>query len=166
MTLIHAGEIIDDTYPLVADDAAIPASGSALIGWDRFEKEQDALGDSRSRIGLLLPNTLDVAANIDPLLAAPLLVLQFPGFADGRAYSQARLLRDRYGYQGDLRATGQAVVLDQIGELLRCGFSSLHLRADQDPQRCLAAFKAPSLRYQSASDSVPVVRFGRRAISG
>ncbi len=69
-------------------------------------------------------------ANTDPVepLAAEierfnLIVLNFPKFTDGRAYSQARLLRERLGYRGELRATG-AVLRDQLPFLLRCGFDS------------------------------------------
>ena len=69
-------------------------------------------------------------ANTDPVEAlAPqidrlkLIVLNFPKFTDGRAYSQARLLRERMGYRGELRATG-AVLRDQLPFLLRCGFDS------------------------------------------
>ena len=72
---------------------------------------------------LTLANTDDVRQFGDRLDGVNLIVLNFPKFTDGRAYSQARLLRERLGYQGELRATG-AVFLDQLPFLLRCGFSS------------------------------------------
>lgn len=76
---------------------------------------------------------LDGVARID---------LQFPKFTDGRAYSQAFLLRRRLGFQGELRATGD-VLVDQLQLLQRSGFDSAVLRADQDlaiAQRQLAHF--------------------------
>ncbi len=72
---------------------------------------------------LTLANTDDVLALGGKLAGVELIVLQFPKFTDGRAYSQARLLRERLGYAGGLRATG-AVFLDQLPFLLRCGFDS------------------------------------------
>ena len=72
---------------------------------------------------LTFANTDDVRQLGDRLRGVKLVVLNFPKFTDGRAYSQARLLRDRLGYQGGLRATG-AVFLDQLPFLLRCGFDS------------------------------------------
>jgi len=72
---------------------------------------------------LILANTEDVLQLGSRLVGVNLVVLDFPKFTDGRAYSQARLLRERLGYQGELRATG-AVFLDQLPFLLRCGFDS------------------------------------------
>jgi uncharacterized protein (DUF934 family) len=72
---------------------------------------------------LTLANTEDVLQLGARLAGVKLIVLHFPKFTDGRAYSQARLLRERLGYKGDLRATG-AVFLDQLPFLLRCGFES------------------------------------------
>ncbi len=72
---------------------------------------------------LALANTEDVLQLSPRLDGVNLIVLNFPKFTDGRAYSQARLLRERLGYRGGLRATG-AVFLDQLPFLLRCGFDS------------------------------------------
>jgi uncharacterized protein (DUF934 family) len=72
---------------------------------------------------LTLANTENVLQLGTRLHGVKLIVLDFPKFTDGRAYSQARLLRERLGYQGGLRATG-AVFLDQLPFLLRCGFDS------------------------------------------
>jgi len=72
---------------------------------------------------LVLANTEDVLQLGERLNDVRLIVLNFPKFTDGRAYSQARLLRERLGYRGELRATG-AVFLDQLPFMLRCGFDS------------------------------------------
>ena len=74
-------------------------------------------------LALALANTEDVLQLGPRLDGVNLIVLNFPKFTDGRAYSQARLLRERLGYRGGLRATG-AVFLDQLPFLLRCGFDS------------------------------------------
>lgn len=72
---------------------------------------------------LVLGNTEDVLRLGDRLNGIELIVLDFPKFTDGRAYTQARLLRERLGYAGELRASG-AVFIDQLPFLLRCGFDS------------------------------------------
>jgi len=72
---------------------------------------------------LVLPNTEDVLKLGGRLDGVRLIILDFPKFTDGRAYTQARLLRERLGYTGELRASG-AVFIDQLPFLLRCGFDS------------------------------------------
>ena len=72
---------------------------------------------------LTLANTDDVLQLGARLHGVKLVVLSFPKFTDGRAYSQARLLRGRLGYGGELRATGN-VLRDQLPFMLRCGFDS------------------------------------------
>ena len=79
---------------------------------------------------LLLANTDDVLARADDIRAARAVVLQFPKWTDGRAYSQAVLLRGRLRYAGEIRATGE-VLVDMAPLLQRCGFDAVQLRADQ-----------------------------------
>lgn len=121
-------------------------------------------------VGLLLGNDADVlAADLAATLPRVALVaLHFPHWTDGRAYTQARLLRTRCAWRGDLRATGE-VLVDMAPLLWRNGFSSAVLRADQDPadaQRALAAWTgaAPEAgdaslrfpgRYQADAQSAP-----------
>ena len=94
---------------------------------------------------LVLANTDDVLAQADAVAVAPLVVLQFPKWTDGRAYSQAVLLRGRLRYAGEIRATGD-VVVDMLPLLRRCGFDSAALRADQSAataQRMVDTLPAP-----------------------
>ena len=70
----------------------------------------------------------------------PVIAVQFPTFTDGRGYSQGRILRERMGYNGDLRAVGD-ILRDQMYLLHKCGFSSFVLRADQSPEEAVAALK-------------------------
>lgn len=158
-TLIRDLRIVADDYPRVADDAELPA-GPALLGWERWLAAKDALAARRHELGVLLPNTLDVAGAWADLDGLALIALNFPGFADGRAYSQARLLK-RLGFAGELRAVGAAVVRDQLLGLHRCGFTSFELRADQDAARALSALNEFTLAYQPAADQQNPV-FARR----
>jgi uncharacterized protein (DUF934 family) len=158
--LIRNGRIEADDYAALADDAALPTSGRVLVSLVRFQKEHDAL--AALAIGVKLPNTADVLALWPELKGLPLIALDFPGFADGRAYSQARLLSERLGYAGELRATGKAVVRDQFHFMLRVGFTAFLLREDQNAEACLAAVRDFSLSYQQASDRADTVLEKRR----
>lgn len=161
MTLIRDGAITEDDFVRLADDVAIPSAGKVLIGWDRWSAELSAPVSEAARFGVQLPNTLDVVDQWPQLQHLALIALSFPAFADGRAYSQARLLRDRLGFKGELRAVGNAVVRDQMQSLNRCGFNSFELRADQDAAECIAALHDFSRAYQPAADHLPGV-FGAR----
>jgi len=127
---IH-GNALEEAYLTLADDAALPADGAVLVSLARWQADAAAFTSRMAPVAVKLPNTADVLTLDAALLARPLLVLDFPTFADGRAYSQARRLRERCGYVGRLRATGGAVVLDQLVMLLRNGFDEVQLRADQ-----------------------------------
>jgi uncharacterized protein (DUF934 family) len=102
----------------------------------------------------------DPAGVADRLAGAARVEVNFPAFADGRGYSIARLLRERYGYQGELRAVGD-VLRDQIFYLSRVGFDAFLLREDQDAEEALAALHDFSEVYQ-ASVERPQPLFRRR----
>jgi len=100
---------------------------------------------------LTLANTDDVLQLGDRLRGVKLIVLDFPKFTDGRAYSQARLLRERLGYRGGLRATG-AVFLDQLPFMLRCGFDSFESDQKGFGQALEKARTLFSVVYQPVGD--------------
>jgi uncharacterized protein (DUF934 family) len=90
-----------------------------------------------------------------------MIAVNFPQFADGRGYSIARLLRERYQWRGELRAIGD-VLRDQLFYLSSCGFDAFELRAGQDPRAALAAFNDFSDAYQSSVER-PQPLFRRRS---
>lgn len=96
---------------------------------------------------LVWDNTTDPSEHAQAVAGAPAIVLQFPKWTDGRAYSQAVLLRSRLRYRGEIRATGE-VVADMAPLLRRCGFDSAALRADQDPQIARRALGLVPAHYQ------------------
>jgi uncharacterized protein (DUF934 family) len=97
--------------------------------------------------GLLLANTADVEALADDLQRIALVVLQFPKWTDGRAYSQARLIRARLRFRGELRAVGE-VLVDMLPLLERTGFDAVQLRADQDQAHAERALSLIPAHYQ------------------
>jgi len=112
-------------------------------------------------------------ANTDPVEdLAPhvrrlrLIVLDFPKFSDGRAYSQARLLRGRLGYAGELRATG-GVLQDQLPFMLRCGFDSFESDQKGFEEALAKARTLFSVVYQPAEDDrapASLLRLSRRNV--
>jgi uncharacterized protein (DUF934 family) len=164
-TLIYKGQIDADPYVELDDATAVEFGGHFIVSLARWRKDYSPLSICGSRIGVRIPNTVEISREWMTIARLPLIVLEFPSFADGRAYSQARTLIERCGYEGELRATGAAVVEDQIQFMLRCGFNSFELRADQDPEACLRAMHTFSLAYQRAADTIEPVFARRRARS-
>lgn len=123
MPLVRDGKTVADGWVAVADDAALPADAPAIVSFARWKAERAALTARNAPLGVSLKNT-DAVEEIGPEIDRfGVIALSFPKFSDGRAYSQARLLRERYGFKGELRATGQ-VLPDQLIHMLRAGFDS------------------------------------------
>jgi uncharacterized protein (DUF934 family) len=110
---------------------------------------------------VVLEPTDDPRALADRLPGLKLIAVNFPKYGDGRGYSIARLLRERYGYKGELRAVG-VVARDHLQLMAQCGFDSFQLREGEDAQAALAAFEDFSEAYQ-ANAAQPVPLFRRRA---
>lgn len=164
-TIIRDKALAEDAWQLLEEEAAVPERAPVIVSWAHWqsllEREQD---DGRHpHVGVQIPNTLDLSEGWARLQARPLIALSFPAFPDGRAYSQARLLRDRYGFAGEVRAYGDAVVRDQLEFMARCGINAFVLRDDQDPEACLMAFGNFSDAYQPACDGVAPIWKRRRA---
>ncbi len=103
------------------------------------------------KIGVIVPNNRDVDDIVPYLDRLALIALIFPTFRDGRAYSQARLLRERHGYRGELRATGQ-ILRDQFMFMLRAGFDALEVKKDSDAEAFANTAKRYSVFYQPTGD--------------
>jgi uncharacterized protein (DUF934 family) len=147
-----------DAFVAVGVDDELAAGGPVVVPLARWDRERDALRARSAPWGVRLTNTVEISSLDAGVLDAALVILEFPTFGDGRAYSQARLLRDSRGYRGELRATGAAVVRDQLLGMARCGIDSFELRADQSPDSCREALREFTLAYQPARDSLPKVR--------
>jgi len=150
--LIRNRQIVPNDVIILDDEAAAPATGNFVVSLTRWQKDHAQLRSLSVDVGVRLPNTADLTTIWTELQDRKLIVLDFPGFADGRAYSQARLLRDRYGFKGEILAVGAAVVRDQLLGMQRSGINSFLLRPDQDPKVCLTAFDDFASAYQRATD--------------
>jgi len=151
MPLVKDGKIASDAFIHVADDADIPSDGAILVSAARFLADPQTLAGRNSPTGVIWPNNRDLddlGPYLDRLAAVALV---FPTFRDGRAYSQARLLRERYKYHGELRATGQ-VLRDQFVFMLRAGFDAFEVRKDADAEAFAATARRYTVFYQPTGD--------------
>lgn len=112
-----------DTYLSVADDAPLP-DAPVLISLARLEQAREHLREHAWPVGVLLPSDTPPSALAADLSWLSLVAITFPKFRDGRGYSWARQLRQRFGFRGELRAAGQ-VLRDQWLFMSRCGFDAL-----------------------------------------
>ncbi len=151
MPLVKIGKIVGDAFVHVADDADIPADGAILIPAVRFLADADAFLRRPEKTGVIWPNNRDLADLVPYLDRLAMVALVFPTFRDGRAYTQARLLRERHGFRGELRATGQ-VLRDQFVFMLRAGFDAFEVNKDSDAEAFAAATKRYSVFYQPTGD--------------
>lgn len=162
MPLLENGRIIADPYTDVADDAPLPEGKAAVISADRLLKQPVPPAAHQAPLAVRWPNTRDIAELAPYLPGLAAVFLQWPVFRDGRAYSQARLLRQRHGYTGDIRATGN-ILQDQILFLHRCGVTSFELAKEADIAAALAAEQRYSVFTQAVDAERPTLFERRRA---
>ena len=151
MPLVKGGNITDDTFVAVADDAALPEAGDVLVSATRYLQDPDSFAQRAGKTGVTWPNNRDLDDLVPHLERLAVVALMFPSFRDGRAYSQARLLRERHGYRGELRATGQ-VLRDQFVFMLRAGFDAFEVRKQADAEAFAQTVKRYSVFYQPTGD--------------
>ena|SRR5271165_1206056 len=165
MPLVKSGKIADDRFLRVADGDPVPEQGLVIVSADRFLADADDFARRDDAVGVIWPNNRNVA-ELEPHLARLALVaLIFPAYKDGRAYSQARVLRERYGFRGELRATGQ-VLRDQFLFLIRAGFDAFEVAKPADATAFEEAARRYSVFFQPTGDgrmTVARVRTGRVA---
>jgi uncharacterized protein (DUF934 family) len=163
MRVIKDRQIVDDGWVLLAPDAAtspaaLPPEGDVIVSLSLWNEEWTAARSAgrpafAGRSGKVAPRlrSNEAPEDIVALEQAPLIAIEFPSFTDGRGYSSARLLRERFAYRGELRAVGD-VLRDQLFYMARCGIDSFALKAGKDMEGALAAFQDFSVTYQAAAD--------------
>lgn len=149
--IIQGGRVLEDGWVQLADEAPAPAAGDVIVSLKRWTAERGALLARKGRTGVRLVGGDSLEALVPDLSRLPVIALAFPNFKDGRSFSFARLLRERYGYTGQLRAVGD-VLRDQILYMRRCGIDTLELRADKSAEDALKAFGELTIAYQAADD--------------
>ena len=151
MPLVKAGRIVEDRFVRVLDDAPVPDGAPVLLPAARLIADARDLVLRQAPTGVIWPNDRrinELAPYLDWLAAVALV---FPTFKDGRAYSQARLLRERYQFRGELRATGQ-VLRDQLLFLQRAGFDTFEVTKENDAVAFAEVAQRYSVFYQPTGD--------------
>jgi uncharacterized protein (DUF934 family) len=160
--LIKQRLVTDDRWTLVREAVALTdlPDGVPVIVPLKLWTERRAALIARGDVGVWLAPDEDPAALAGDAARLAVIAIDFPQFTDGRGYSHARLLRDRYGYTGELRAVGD-VQRDQLYYLAQCGFDAFAIRDDKDAQDALASLDDFSDGYQLTEQRTPWFR--RRA---
>ena len=154
MPLIEDGKLVEDDWVNVADGEAPPANEPAIIGLDTWLEDRDRLGRRNTPLGIRLK-----AGQSPDLIAGDLgrfdvIALEFPVFTDGRAYSYARTLRERYAFAGQVRAIGN-VLRDQYFFMRRVGFDAFEVADTARLEDWLEADREISVLYQQSIDGRP-----------
>jgi len=163
--IIKDGKVAADPWSrleLGADGAypPVPEAGDVIVPLAMWQAQRPHLLVRAGRLGIWLDSHEDPAAIAGDLGLFGVVAVNFPKLTDGRGYSTGRLLRERYGYRGELRAIGD-VLRDTLFQLAACGFDAFALKPGEDPEAALAAFGEFSDSYQ-ATVTQPQPLFRRR----
>jgi phosphoadenosine phosphosulfate reductase len=123
MPLWKDRKFVEDHWQVVPDDAPVPADAPVVLSLKRWRAEKAALASRNAPIGLVIQPGSDWRDIVDDLPRFPVIVVTIPKYADGRAFSIARLLRERDGYKGEIRASG-TYIIDQVPFMMRVGIDA------------------------------------------
>lgn len=166
-------QIFENSWLHLEDEAALPSSGDVTVSLARWEADAEALANHAGKLGIRIPNDINIEEITEEVLSKPLLMLDFPiidtnkrGYhPNGKAYSQARALRQHREYKGEIRAHGEEVIGDVLGYMERCGINAFELREGEDLGDALARFSEFSLAYQGAASGPQPIFLRRRNAS-
>ncbi|MFT5132461.1 MAG: hypothetical protein ACI9SC_000926 [Gammaproteobacteria bacterium] len=160
MRVIKDKKIVDDNWQRLeeADIGEELPPGDLIIPFAYWRTHRSELLEREGQLGVCIDGDDETDEVAKDLKNFDLIALDFPLFKDGRGYSHARIIRDHYGYKGDLRAVGD-VLRDQLFFMQRCGISSFHLSEGKDLEDALKGFSDFTVKYQTAADgAVPVYK--------
>jgi len=149
MQIIKDREIVEDNW-LHLDDEAELVAGKITVSLNRWQEQHETLSKHEGDLGLRLTGEDPLEEIVPDLASFSLIVLIFPAFTDGRCYSFARLLRDRYHYTGEIRAQGD-VLRDQLFYMSQSGINSFELANPEQMENALTAFNDFSESYQTTA---------------
>lgn len=152
MPLLEDGhEVAKDPWQFLQEDEPLPSSGDVVVSLERLQKEKELLRRHQGRCAVLLASGQSPHLLKDDLSLCAMIVLDISNFKDGRAFSSARVLRERYGYRGIIRVRG-AILQDQLLFYHRCGVDAIQSDARITAQAWDDALAELSYAYQPASD--------------
>jgi uncharacterized protein (DUF934 family) len=157
MPVFKNGHFIDDQWRMIAEGEDVPPSGHVILPLEWWLAERGAFEGSHVPLGVKIEPDTQLAVMVDDLSRFSLIAIHFPKFGDGRGYSHARLLRERYGFKGELRAVGD-VLIDQLQVMSRCGIDAFDI-TDPATEKALRQGHSPLVThfYQpAAAHEIPV----------
>jgi len=154
MPLIKDDRLVEDPWVPAEDEGPLPLEPRVIVGLARWQAGREELLARNAPLGIRLTSDQAPAVIAEDLGHFDLVALEFPKFTDGRAYSYARLLRERYGFTGELRAVGN-VLRDQLVFMQRCGFDAFEVVDEAALDGWRKAVREISVRYQPAADRRP-----------
>ncbi|MGK2915515.1 MAG: DUF934 domain-containing protein [Porticoccaceae bacterium] len=154
--LLRETGFVDDTYQLLPKDFAGQLPSRPLVPLRYWLDNRDHLRELPG-VGVWLESDEEPAALAADIAVIACIGVNFPTFMDGRGFSTARLLRERYGFRGELRAIGH-IIPDQLFFLKRCGFDSFQLADEPSLDSLRDQVNAFSVNYQADADSLPLFR--------
>jgi uncharacterized protein (DUF934 family) len=160
MPLLKGGKIVDDVWAFVEDGHELSPGGCVTVTLGRYLSEHEQLTARNEATGVRLANTDDPALLAPYLAHIHLIELNFPKYTDGRALSQAQLLRRRLGYAGEIRARGQ-VLRDQLRSMIRCGIDAMQV---EDPEVTASPEAVYEFSEHEISDNYQATADGRATI--
>lgn len=162
MPLIKDGRVVEDEWVAVADGEPVPADRSAIVTFERWQAERASFDGRNAALGVRVKSGTLAPAIAPDLDRFALVAIEFPKFRDGRGFSTARELRERYGYSGEIRAVGH-VIPDQYRFLLRTGFTSAEAPETTNPESWARALTEITVAFQpSLDDPQPLSLLRRR----
>ena len=144
-------EVVSDNWILLDETAESLPTGNVLLSYEQWQNLTDQLSNHSGSLGVWLEGHAEIEQIIEPLLDLPLIAINFPKFADGRGFSSARLIRERYNYSGELRAIG-GFIRDQLYLLKRCGFNAFQFSDENELSDAAESLKDFSENYQVSVD--------------
>ncbi|WP_299975991.1 DUF934 domain-containing protein [uncultured Pseudoteredinibacter sp.] len=159
--IIKNGQVTEDSWQLLAlgEDAEVAKAdvpaGQWIVPLQLWLAQRDQL-KSRSDIGVQIGIDDDIELLAEDYDSLPLLAFDFPAFMDGRGFSAAFLIRDRFAFKGELRASG-AFIRDQLCYLQRCGFNAFAL-SEEDLEAAKDSLSDLQEAYQASADKAPLFR--------
>jgi uncharacterized protein (DUF934 family) len=142
----------DDGFVAVGLEDPVPASGDVILPLSRYEAEAPAILAQGRKVGVRLEGADEIEALAPFLADLSVVALGFPKFRDGRAFSSARLLRERFAYHGEIRAVGE-VLRELASFMIRCGFDAFEPADGSTPEEWAATAHRYRHVYQRAADS-------------
>jgi uncharacterized protein (DUF934 family) len=126
MPLWKNGNFVEDGWRVVEDDDQLADGDNVIVSLSRWRNERDTLAERNAPLGLLIPPGSEWSDIVDDLPRFPVVAVTIPKYADGRASSIARLLRERDGYKGEIRVSGDYII-DQMPYMMRVGIDAFEI---------------------------------------